>query len=134
MTKRQLIILVITVFILALVAIGIRVMTMPGGLMGVPEHITIAQAAANQSAQVLKVGGEVAPGSISWNDTSQSISFMLSDEGEKMPVLYRGRVPNDFKPYAALVVEGMFNSSGVFEAVSLTTRSSPLCKACHGNG
>ena len=134
MSRKQIVTLVIVVIVVSLIAIGIRILTMPGGLVGVPEHISIAQAAANRSAQVVKVGGEVVPGSINWNDISQSISFTLSAEGERMQVLYQGRVPNDFKPGAALVVEGTFNSTGVFDAILLTTRGSPLCKACHGNG
>ena len=97
-----------------------------------PDHITIAQAKADKSGQPVKVGGEVVPGTINWDNASQSMTFMLAGEGDRMQVAYQGRAPNDFTPGAALVVEGEYSSAGIFQANSLTTRGSLLCKACHG--
>ena len=132
MSKKQIIVLVIVVVSVAAVVIGFKVLMSPGGPGGVPNHITIAQAKADKSGQAVKVGGEVVPGTINWDNASQSMTFMLADEGDRMQVAYQGRAPNDFKPGAALVVEGEYSSAGMFLANSLTTRGSPLCKACHG--
>ena len=133
MNKKQIFALALAVIVVAGIIIVARVLTSPGGPVGPPEHITIAQAMVDRSGQSIKVGGEVIPGSISWNDASQSISFALTGEGKRMQVVYQGRAPNDFKPGYPMVVEGTFNTSGVFEAKFLTSRSSPLCKACHSN-
>ncbi len=133
MSRKQIFTLALAVIVVAGIVIGAIVLTSPGGPIGIPEHITIAQAMADRSGQAIKVGGDVVPGSISWSDVSQSISFALTGEGDRMQVVYQGRAPNDFKPGSPLVVEGTFNISGVFEAKFLTSRSSPLCKACHSN-
>ena len=132
MSKKQMIVLAAVVVGVAAVVIGFKVLMTPGGPGGVPDHITIAQAKADKSGQVVKVGGEVVPGTITWDNASQSMTFMLADEGDQIQVVYQGPAPNDFKPAAALVVEGKYSFSGVFQANSLTTRGSPLCKACHG--
>ena len=118
------------VMVVALI-IGIKAFTSPGAPGGMPDHITIAQAKGG-SGQVVKVGGEVVPGSINWNDATRSLTFTLTGEGDRMAVAYVGPAPKDFKPGSALVVEGTYTAPGIFHATSLTARSSPLCKACHG--
>ena len=133
MSRKQIYALALAVIAVAGIVIGAIVLTSPGGPVGIPEHITIAQAVADRSGQVVKVGGEVLPGSISWSNASQSMRFALTGEGDRMQVVYQGRAPNDFKPGSKVLVEGMYTPSGIFEATSLVTRSSPLCKACHGN-
>ena len=132
MSKKQMIVLAAVVVGVAAVVIGFKVLMTPGGPGGVPIHITIAQAKADKTGQAVKVGGEVEPGTIKWDNASQSLTFMLTDEGDRMQVVYQAQAPNDFKPGAALVVEGEYSSAGMFLANSLTTRGSPLCKACHG--
>lgn len=135
MSKKRIAVLVVVVIIVAAAVIGAKfVLSPPNETGAMPNHITIAQAMADRSGQVAKVGGEVVPGSISWNGGSQSIQFTLTGEGDRMKVAYSGRPPNDFKPGSEVVVEGTYGSSGVFQASSLATRSSPLCKACHPGG
>lgn len=134
MNKKQVVILIAAVVALAAIVALVKVLTSPGGPGGVPNHITIAQAMGGRSGQVVNVGGEVVPGSISWSNTSQSIGFILTGEGDRMQVIYQGKAPNDFRPGSKVVVEGTYDASGVFKATSLDTRRSPLCKACHGNG
>src|SRR3990172_12818663 len=119
MNKKQMIVLVAVVVAVAAVVTGFKVLMSPGGPGGVPDHITIAGAKADKSGQAVKVGGEVVPGTINWDNASQSMTFMLADEGDRMQVEYQGRAPNDFKPGAALVVEGEYSSSGIFQAKSL---------------
>ncbi len=131
MSRKRIIGLATLVIMVVAITIGVKAFTSPGAPGGMPDHITIAQA-KGESGQVVKVGGDVVPGSINWDDATRSLTFMLTGEGDWMPVAYRGLAPNDFKPASALVVEGTYASSGVFEATSITTRSSPLCKACHG--
>src|SRR3990172_9181122 len=114
MNKKQMIVLVAVAVAVAGVVIGFKGLVSPGGPGGVPNHITIAEAKADKSGQAVKVGGEVVPGTINWDNASQSMTFMLADEGDRMQVAYQGRAPNDFKPGAALVVAGKVSSPGVF--------------------
>lgn len=134
MRKKQTIIAAIVVGVAAIIVLGTKLLGAPGAPAGMPDHITIAQAMADKSGQVIEVGGDVVPGSISWSPGSQSLSFTLAEQGASMQVVYNGVAPNDFKPGIPLVVTGKYSSSGVFRAEKLTTRGSPLCKACHAAG
>ncbi|MDP2931465.1 MAG: cytochrome c maturation protein CcmE [Chloroflexota bacterium] len=131
MSRKRIIGVVAVVIVVVAITLGVKAFTSPGAPGGMPDHITIAQA-KGESGQVVKVGGDVVPGSINWDDATRSLTFTLTGEGDQMPVAYAGRAPNDFKPGSALVVEGTYTASGIFHATSLTTKSSPLCKACHG--
>lgn len=130
MSQKRIITVTALVVIIAGLIVGFKMFTSPGAPGGMPEHITIAQA-IGRAGQAVKVGGDVVPGSINWDNASGLLMFTLTGQGDRMQVVYPGLAPNDFKPGSALVVEGTYASSGVFEAVSVTTRSSPLCKACH---
>jgi len=131
MKRKNIIIVAVLVIVAAASVVGVKAFTAPGAPGGMPEHITVARAMADRSGQTLKVGGDVMPGSIMWESTSGSLRFTLTNDGESMPVTYRGVAPGDFMPGLALVVEGVFNTGGVFEATSLTTTTSPLCRTCH---
>ena len=131
MSRKRVISVGTLVVIVVSVIIGFKLFTAPGAPGGIPEHITIAQAMRDTAGQALKVGGDVVPGSISWDNASGSLRFTLTGEGDSMTVVYPGLAPKDFKPGLALVVDGTYALDGVFEATSLTSRTSPLCKACH---
>lgn len=131
MSRKRVIGTVTLVLAVVIIIIAFKAFTSPGAPGGMPEHLTIAQAVGDKAGQAVKVGGDVVPGSISWDNASGSLRFTLTGEGDKMPVVYPGLAPNDFKPGLPLVVEGTYALNGVFEATSLTTQSSPLCKACH---
>jgi len=89
----------------------------------------IARAGSPPGRQV-RVEGRVAPGSINWNNQTRVMSFVLTDDGESLPVLYRGVVPGNFKPGAEMVVEGSYSPGTAFEAESFGSRAS-LCDLCH---
>ena len=131
MNRKRMIGLAIAIVIVVGAITGFKAFTAPGAPGGMPQHITIAQATGDKAGQEVKVGGDVVPGSVNWDNASGSLRFTLTGEGDRMPVVYPGLAPDDFKPGLPLVVDGTYSSSGVFEATSLTTRSSPLCKACH---
>ncbi len=128
MSRKQFTILVLILAGIAGMIVAFKVLSSPGGPVGAPSHITVGQAMAGNAGEVVKAGGEVAPGSINWN--AQALRFTLTGEGDRMQVVYEGLPPNDFKPGAKLVVEGTY-ALGVFQAISLTTQTSALCKTCH---
>jgi cytochrome c-type biogenesis protein CcmE len=131
LTRKQIIVITAVVLVVAVIVAGFKIL-ISSGTSGMPEHLTIAQATGEMAGQAVKVGGDVVPGSVSWDGASASLKFTLAGEDDRMQVVYRGVAPNDFKPGAPLVVEGSYTTSGVFLATSLTTTSSPLCKTCHG--
>lgn len=89
-----------------------------------------AQAKSWQGQQ-LTVKGQVAPGSINWDDKTQVASFALTDGIEKLSILYRGTLPDIFKPGASVEVQGNYRSDGIFEAQNFG-RPASLCAICHG--
>ncbi len=80
--------------------------------------------------QQLRVEGKVVPGSVDWNDKAQVISFELTDDRESLSVVYKGTIPDNFKPGADLEVQGRYRSDGIFEARSFSQPNS-LCSFCH---
>lgn len=80
--------------------------------------------------QPAKVGGQVVPGSINWDERTKVLKFALSDDRETMTVVYKGVVPDEFKVGADLVVVGKYRQD-TFEAVGFASRRS-FCNLCHG--
>ena len=80
--------------------------------------------------QSVRAEGKVAPGSIEWDSGSQTLRFVLADDGESLGVVFQGIAPDEFKPGAELIVEGKYRTDGVLEATSFGSRRS-VCGLCH---
>jgi cytochrome c-type biogenesis protein CcmE len=72
------------------------------------------------TAQSVRVEGTVQKGSISHNDSS--LSFIISDGSQGLPVLYSGVVPDIFNAGIQVVVEGHYSGQGSFQASTLLTK------------
>ena len=72
----------------------------------------------------MRVNGQIIPGSIEQEPGSFTLRFTIIDtEGEdRLPVVYRGVVPDTFKVDNEVVVEGHLNSDGAFQAHTLMTK------------
>lgn len=55
---------------------------------------------------VIRVGGQVRPGSVRWDAEAGVLRFMLTDESAAIPVINRGAPPSLFRAGAGAVVEG----------------------------
>ncbi|MBI2836316.1 MAG: cytochrome c maturation protein CcmE [Chloroflexi bacterium] len=85
-------------------------------------------------SQTIRVSGLVTPGSVEQTASDMTLRFTVSEGGQTLPVVYRGDVPDTFKPGGEIVIVGKLNAaSGVFEAKTLMpkcpTRYVPLSKA-----
>lgn len=69
--------------------------------------------------QRVRVSGQVAENSVKQDLESQKIEFLLTDGKRTIPVVYIGVVPDTFKPGGDVIVEGMLDSQGVFQADTL---------------
>ena len=85
---------------------------------------------ASLNDQHIIVEGKVAPGSIDWDDRTKVMRFTLTDDRERLTVVYAGIVPDYFKPGADLLVVGKYRPDNTLEASSIGRRGS-LCTACH---
>ena len=80
--------------------------------------------------QQTRVEGKITPGTIDWDSGSQTLRFVLADDGENLAVIFHGIAPDEFKPGANLIVEGKYRTDGVFEATGFGSRRS-VCNICH---
>lgn len=87
----------------------------------------IARIGADPSYQELglKVGGRVAPGSVTFDQRSLDLRFEvfdIMDGTTAFPVHYQGPLPDTFEEGRDVVIEGRFSSTGVFEATTVLTK------------
>lgn len=69
--------------------------------------------------QPVRVAGKVASGSIERDPTTLLVSFVAEDESGRLPVTYRGVLPDIFGDGVEVVVEGKYADSGTFTAGTL---------------
>ncbi len=67
----------------------------------------------------VRVKGQVAPGSVEQEATGRILRFTIIDGEESLSITYQGAVPDTFKVGAEVIVEGQFNSNGIFQAHTL---------------
>lgn len=73
----------------------------------------------------VKVGGRVAPGTVSFDQRSLDLSFTvvdIEDGTTTFPVRFQGPLPDTFEEGRDVVIEGRFTSAGVFEATTVLTK------------
>lgn len=66
--------------------------------------------------QVIRVHGTVLAGSVEQRSSDLSLNFTVTEGGKNLPVVYRGVVPDTFRPDGDIVVEGTLGAGGVFQA------------------
>lgn len=71
--------------------------------------------------QTVKAAGEVAPGSVS-QEPGNTMKFVITEGDSRLPVVYRGAVPDAFKVGNEVVVEGQIGSDGVFQAKTIMVK------------
>ena len=72
--------------------------------------------------QPVRVAGKVAAGSIQRDPTTLLVSFVAEDESGRLPVTYRGVLPDIFGDGVEVVVEGKYAESGTFTAGTLLAK------------
>lgn len=72
--------------------------------------------------QPVRVAGNVVPGSIQRDPLSMVVNFEAEDESGRIPVTYRGVLPDIFGDGIQVVVEGKYAESGVFTAGTLLAK------------
>ena len=88
-------------------------------------YMTVAElkgCATCATQQSVRVAGFVKPGSIVNNESAQSVSFVITANGQSMPVVYSGIVPDIFGPNIQVVVEGHYTGQGPFNAQQLLAK------------
>ena len=80
------------------------------------------QRANVQPGTAIRLGGMVAPGSISRAPDGVTIRFVVTDGQAQVPVTYRGIVPDLFKEDSGVVAEGRLTPQGAFVADNILAK------------
>jgi cytochrome c-type biogenesis protein CcmE len=88
-------------------------------------YLTVSElhgAAPGIYGQPVRVAGKVAAGSIERDPTTLLVSFVAEDDSGRLPVTYKGVLPDIFGDGVEVVVEGKFAESGTFAAGTLLAK------------
>ena len=79
---------------------------------------TPSQVAAKEAPvdRAFRVGGMVEKGSVMRQSDGLTVTFVVTDTAQKVPVAYKGVLPDLFKEGKGVVAEGTLGSDGVFRA------------------
>jgi len=72
----------------------------------------------------VRLGGMVAPGSVTWNADALDLRFRLTDGSRSYDVKASGAPPQMFREGIAVVVEGSLTGEGNFHATNLMVKHS----------
>jgi cytochrome c-type biogenesis protein CcmE len=113
--RKQRLIMVVFIVVFASVAIGLMVFALRENinLFYPPSKIVAGEAPLETR---IRAGGCVLPGSVSRDNESLEVSFLITDGGADLQVSYSGILPDLFSEGEAVVVNGMLNGDGVFMA------------------
>jgi cytochrome c-type biogenesis protein CcmE len=77
-----------------------------------------SQIAANEAPRdrPFRIGGLVEEGSIKRDGQSLTVTFVVTDMAQRIPVSYTGMLPDLFKEGKGVVAQGKLGSDGVFRA------------------
>ena len=66
--------------------------------------------------RLVRLGGQVEPGSVQRERHSMKVRFVVADGTHRVPVVYEGLLPDLFKEGKGVVAQGKLGSDGVFVA------------------
>lgn len=78
-----------------------------------------------------RLGGLVAPGSLSWEPRTLALAFTLTDGKSTVPIRHRGTAPDLFGEGRGAVVEGTWTADGYFKASQILAKHSEEYQAPH---
>lgn len=74
------------------------------------------------SDEELRISGSVLDGTVQSDAKNMTLRFTAAGETRNVPVVYKGVVPDSFKPGAEVVLEGKLTPAGTFEANTLLAK------------
>ena len=77
----------------------------------------------------MRLGGQVKPGSVVWDDQKLDLRFAVTDGTGEIKVQSKGAPPQMFKDGQGVVVEGRYGPDGVFQSTSVMVKHSNEYKA-----
>ena len=75
-----------------------------------------------QPGQAIRLGGMVEKGSVQRLSDGVTIRFVLTDGASKVPVTFRGIVPDLFREGSGAIAEGSLDPGGTFQAANILAK------------
>jgi cytochrome c-type biogenesis protein CcmE len=72
----------------------------------------------------VRLGGQIKPGSVKWNDATLDLAFTITDGTSEVAVHSKGAPPQMFRDGMGVVVEGRYLREGVFNCTNLIVKHS----------
>jgi cytochrome c-type biogenesis protein CcmE len=85
-------------------------------------YLTVDQYAARSANSPIRIGGQVVPGSIRWDNATGTLRFTLSGDNAQVNVVYRGVPPDSFRDGFTVILEGARGAEGSFWATTLMVK------------
>jgi cytochrome c-type biogenesis protein CcmE len=82
-------------------------------------YVTVSEFAARSTElydTTVRVAGKIADSPIDWNAEDLELRFTITEGDETLTVIYHGASPSGFKAGANILVEGKYDSNGIFRA------------------
>lgn len=122
-----------TVVIASVIVIGAFTYLMLGNLESdVVYYYTPSELLAKGDAaydRAMRLGGQVAPGSVNWNADALDLKFRVREGGKEVLVHSKGAPPQMFRDGMGVVVEGKYRKDGIFESTNLIIKHSEEYRA-----
>ncbi|MFK7975056.1 MAG: cytochrome c maturation protein CcmE [Halioglobus sp.] len=119
--RRQRLFLVLFVVLFSSAAIGLIAYALRGNinLFYPPAEVAAGKAPVGKA---LRVGGMVVQGSVQRSDSDLEVRFELTDYQARVPVVYRGILPDLFAENEGAVASGTLNADGLLEATEVLAK------------
>jgi cytochrome c-type biogenesis protein CcmE len=85
-------------------------------------YITVDQYAARSANTPVRVGGQVVPGTLRWDNATRTLRFQVASANAKIDVAYRAPAPDALRDDVTTIVEGARAPDGGFLATSVLVR------------
>ena len=95
-------------------------------------YYTVAELVANGAVKYvedIRVSGSIVEGSIEWDPKNLELQFEISDGTGNLPAIYQGAIPDGFVENKGVLLEGQYNSDGVFQADDILMKCSSKYEA-----
>lgn len=112
--KKKLTIIIAVLFLLSIIA-GLILYALKQNINLFYTPTQLANAAVHDN-QVIRLGGYVKKGSIHFDPSGQSVTFIITDHHHEKEIHYHGVLPNLFRDDQGVVITGHWHDQPIFTA------------------
>ncbi len=91
--------------------------------------VELSQLGSDAYGKTVRLGGQVAPGSVKWDADALDLRFRVTDGTQEIEVHSKGAPPQMFRDGMGVVVIGRYGTNRVFESQELMIRHSEEYRA-----